>query len=61
MTNISSYSHQRRCLASGAVVYELPTRKLPWDWYREVRDEDEEMFSMLLYSSTSGQQSMTLV
>ena len=33
---------------------ELPTRKLPWDWYREVRDEDEEMFSMPLYSSTSG-------
>ena len=61
MTNISSYSYQRRCLASGAAVYELPTRKLPWDWYREVRDEDEEMFSMLLYSSTSGQQSMTLV
>ena len=33
---------------------ELPTRKLPWDWYREVRDEDEKMFSMPLYSSTSG-------
>ena len=25
---------------------ELPTRKLPWDWYREVWDEDEKMFSM---------------
>ena len=33
---------------------ELPTRKLPWDWYREVRDEDEKMFSMPLYSLTSG-------
>ena len=33
---------------------ELPTPKLPWDWYREVRDEDEKMFSMTLYSSTSG-------
>ena len=33
---------------------ELPTRKLPYDWYREVRDEDEKMFSMPLYSSTSG-------
>ena len=35
---------------------ELPTRKLSWDWYREVRDEDkdEEMFPIPLYSSTSG-------
>ena len=33
---------------------ELPTRKLPWEWYREVRDEDEKMFSMPLYSLTSG-------
>ena len=37
---------------------ELPTRKLPWDWYHEVWDEDEgedkEMFSTSLYSSTSG-------
>ena len=37
---------------------ELPTRKLPWDWNREVWDEDEdedkEMFSIPLYSSTSG-------
>ena len=35
---------------------ELPTRKLSWDLYREVRDEDkdEEMFPIPLYSSTSG-------
>ena len=35
---------------------ELSTRKLSWDWYHEVRDEDEdeEMFSIPLYSSSSG-------
>ena len=33
---------------------ELPARKLPWDWYREVWEEDEEMFSIPLYSLTSG-------
>ena len=39
---------------------ELPTRKLSWDWYHEVwdededEDEDEEMFSIPLYSSSSG-------
>ena len=36
---------------------ELPTRKLPWDWYREVWDEDEKMFSMgirSLRSMTTG-------
>ena len=33
---------------------ELSTRKLPLDWYLVVWDEDEEMFSMPLYSSTSG-------
>ena len=33
---------------------ELPTRKLPWDWYHEVWEEDKKMFSMPLYSSTSG-------
>ena len=27
---------------------ELPTRKLPWEWYREVRDEDEKMFSIYI-------------
>ena len=32
----------------------LSTHKLPWDWYREVWDEDEKMFSMPLYSSKSG-------
>ena len=37
---------------------ELSTRKLSWDWYHEVwdedEDEDEEMFSIPLYSSSSG-------
>ena len=33
---------------------ELPKYKLPSYWYREVWDEDEEMFSIPLYSSTSG-------
>ena len=35
---------------------ELPTRKLPWDWYHEVwdEDEDEKTFRKPLYSSTSG-------
>ena len=39
---------------------ELPTFKLLWYWYREVwnenedKDEDAEMLSILLYSSTSG-------
>ena len=35
---------------------ELSTCKLLWDWYHEVWDEgeDKEMFSILLYSSTSG-------
>ena len=41
---------------------ELSTRKLLWNWYHEVWDEDEdededednEMFSISLYSSTSG-------
>ena len=39
---------------------ELSTRKLLWDWYHEVwdededEDEDEEMFSIPLYSSSSG-------
>ena len=32
---------------------ELPTRKLPWDWYREVWDEDEKMFSMGIQSLRS--------
>ena len=31
---------------------ELSTRKLSWDWYHEVWDE--EMFSIPLYSSSSG-------
>ena len=37
-------------------VDELPKYKLPWDWYREVWDEDEyeETFSIPLYSSKSG-------
>ena len=33
---------------------ELSTHKLSWDWYHEVWDEDEEMFSIPLYSSSSG-------
>ena len=35
---------------------ELSTRKLSRDWHHEVRDEDEdeEMFSIPLYSSSSG-------
>ena len=39
---------------------ELPTFKLLWYWYREVwnenedKDEDAEMLSIILYSSTSG-------
>ena len=33
---------------------ELPTRKLPWDWCHEVWEENEEMFSIPLYSLTSG-------
>ena len=33
---------------------ELPARKLPWDWYHEVWEENEEMFSIPLYSSSSG-------
>ena len=37
---------------------ELSTRKLLWNWHHEVWDEDEdedkEMFSISLYSSTSG-------
>ena len=35
---------------------ELSTRKLSRDWYHEVwdEDEDEEMFSIPLYSSSSG-------
>ena len=39
-------------------IDELATHKLPWDWYREVWDEDGnedgEMFSLPLYSSSSG-------
>ena len=34
-------------------VDELPTRK-PWDWCHEVWEENEEMFSIPLYSLTSG-------
>ena len=33
---------------------ELPTRRLPWDWYREVCDEEEGMFSIPLYGLMSG-------
>ena len=33
---------------------ELPARKLPWDWYHEVWEENEEMFSTPSYSLTSG-------
>ena len=37
---------------------ELSTRKLSWDWYHEVWDDDEEedkeMFSIPLYSSSSS-------
>ena len=39
---------------------ELPTFKLLWHWYREVwnknedKDEDAEILSILLHSSTSG-------
>ena len=33
---------------------ELSTRKLSRDWYHEVWNEDEEMFSIPLYSSSSG-------
>ena len=34
-------------------IDELSTRKLLWEWYYEVWDEDE-MFSIPLYSSTSS-------
>ena len=33
---------------------ELSTSKLSRDWYHEVWNEDEEMFSIPLYSSSSG-------
>ena len=42
-------------MASGAVVYGwTTTRKLSWDWYHEVWEENEEMLSIPLYSLTSG-------
>ena len=33
---------------------ELLARKLPWDWYHVVWEENEEMFSIPLYRLTSG-------